>query len=46
MEFTLDNKLLFGIEIPTIGCYAMMIAAIGCMGGLEQWAYRKLNKAA
>ena len=46
MEFTLDNKLLFGIEIPTIGCYAIMIAAIGCMGGLEQWAYRKLNKAA
>ena len=45
MEFTLDNKLLFGIEIPTIWCYVIMMAAIGCMGALEQWAYHKLNKA-
>ncbi len=45
MEFTLDNKLLFGIDIPTMGCYAIMIAALGCMAGLSLWAYRKLNKA-
>lgn len=45
MEFTLDNKLLFGIELPTMVCYAVMIAAIGCMGALEQWAYRRLSKA-
>lgn len=45
MEFTLDNKLLFGIELPTMVCYAVMIAAIACMGALEQWAFHRLNKA-
>ncbi|MBR6669011.1 MAG: prolipoprotein diacylglyceryl transferase [Clostridia bacterium] len=45
MEFTLDNKLLFGIDIPSAGCYAIMIAALGCMAGLSLWAYHKLNKA-
>lgn len=45
MEFTLDNKLLFGIDIPTMGCYAIMIVTICCMGALEQWAYRNLRKA-
>lgn len=45
MEFTLDNKLLFGIDIPTMGCYAIMIAALGCMAGLNLYAYHKLNKA-
>lgn len=45
MEFTLDNKLLFGIDIPTMGCYAIMIAALGCMAGLSLLAYRRLNKA-
>lgn len=45
MEFTLDNKLLFGIDIPTMGCYAIMIAALCCMAGLSLLAYRRLNKA-
>jgi hypothetical protein len=45
MEFTLDNKLLFGVDIPTMGCYAIMIAALGCMAILSLYAYRRLNKA-
>ena len=45
MEFTLDNKLLFGIDIPTVGCYAIMIAALGGMACMSLYAYRKLNKA-
>lgn len=45
MEFTLDNKLLFGIDIPTVICYAIMVAALGCIAGLEQYSYRRLSKA-
>lgn len=45
MEFTLDNKLLFGIDIPTMWCYVIMIASLACMAGLELDAYRRLNKA-
>ena len=45
MEFTLDNKLLFGIELPTMVCYAVMIAALCGMAGLSLYSYHKLNKA-
>lgn len=45
MEFTLDNKLLFGIDLPTSVCYGLMIAALGCMAALSMIAYRKLNKS-
>ena len=45
MEFTLDNTLLFGIDLPTMGCYTIMIAALCCMAGLSLYAYRKLDKA-
>lgn len=44
MEFTLDNKLLFGVDIPTMGCYAIMIAALGGMAALELYAYHKVKK--
>lgn len=44
MEFTLDNKLLFGIDIPTVMCYAIMVAALVCIAGLEQYSYHRLNK--
>lgn len=45
MEFTLDNKLLFGIDLPTMMCYGVMIAALGCMAALSLYAYRRLNKS-
>ena len=45
MEFALDNKPLFNIEIPTLLCYGIMIAALGCMAGLSLYSYHKLNKA-
>lgn len=45
MEFTLDNKLLFGIDLPTGICYAIMIASLSCMAGLSLYAFHRLNQA-
>lgn len=45
MEFTLDNKLLFGIDLTTEVCYGVMVASLCCMAGLSMIAYRKLNMA-
>ena len=44
MEFTLDNKLLFGIELPTMTCYAIQIASLCGMAALAQWAFHRANK--
>ena len=44
MEFTLDNKLLFGLDIPALWCYVIMIASLACMAGLSLFSYHKLNK--
>lgn len=44
MEFTLDNKLLFGLDIPTMWCYVIMIASLACMAGLSLYSYHRLNK--
>lgn len=45
MEFTLDNKLLFGIELAPVTCYIVQIAMLLCMAGLAQWAFRRADKA-
>ena len=44
MEFTLDNKLLFGLDIPALWCYVIMIASLAYMAGLSLFSYHKLNK--
>ncbi len=44
IEFTLDNKPPFGIELPTTVCYILMVTMLGCMAALETFAYRKLNQ--
>lgn len=43
IEFTLDNKLLFGIELSTPACYCVMIATLCCMAGLSVFSYHRLN---
>lgn len=45
IEFTLDNKLLFGIELSTMACHAVQIATLCCMAALSAWAYRRANQA-
>lgn len=45
IEFTLDNKPPFGIELSTSTCYALMILMLCCMAALNIWAYRRLKKA-
>lgn len=43
MEFTLDNKPPFGLELPTTVCYGVMIAMLCCMAGLSLYAFHRLN---
>lgn len=44
MEFTLDNKPFFGLELPTVVCYTVMIAMLLSMGGLSLYAFHRLNR--
>lgn len=44
MEFTLDNKLLFGIELTPNTCYLVQIASLEVMALLAQWAFRLADK--
>lgn len=44
MEFTLDNKPPFGLELPPVVCYGIMIASLCSLGGLNVWAFSRLNK--
>ncbi len=45
IEFTLDNKPPFGIELSTLTCYVLMILTLCCMAGLNIWTCRRLKKA-
>ena len=45
MEFTLDNKLLFGIELTPMTCYMVQIASLCGMAALAQWAFSRANRA-
>ncbi len=45
IEFTLDNKLLFGIELSPTACYGAMLLTLCCMAGVSLFAYHRLNKA-
>ncbi len=46
IEFTLDNKPPFGIELPTTTCYVLMVLTLCCMAGLSLYSFQRLNKAA
>lgn len=46
IEFTLDNKPPFGLEMAPATCYALMILTLCCMAALSVWAYRRLNRQA
>ncbi len=42
--FMLDNKYLFGLELAPGACYGLMIGLLCCIGALEVWAFKRLNK--
>ncbi len=44
LEFTLDNKAPFGLDLPPTTCYVLMILILGCMAGLSLYSYHRLNK--
>lgn len=44
MEFTLDNKLLFGIELAPTTCYMVQIGSLCVMALLAQWAFFLADK--
>lgn len=43
--FMLDNKYLFGLELAPDTCYILMIVLLVIIGGLEMWAFRRLNRS-
>lgn len=43
--FMLDNKYLFGLELAPDTCYILMIVLLMIIGGLEMWAFRRLNRS-
>lgn len=44
MEFTLDNKPFFGLELPTVVCYSVMIAMLCCIARLSLYSFHRLNR--
>lgn len=42
--FMLDNKYLFGLELPPDACYVLMIVMLVCIGALYAFASRRLKK--
>lgn len=44
LEFMLDNKYLFGLELGPITCYLLMLVLLGVMAWLFLWAFRRMNK--
>ncbi len=44
LEFTLDNKAPFGLDMPPTACYALMILTLCCMAALSLYSYHRLNK--
>lgn len=44
IEFTLDNKPPFGLEMSTTMCYVLMIGTLCCMSALSLYAFHRLNK--
>lgn len=44
IEFTLDNKPPFGLEMPTLLCYILMLFTLAAMAALSLWTWRRLNR--